>query len=181
MTPTLLNTLAITPALALLPERMDTPDARRMLICIALQESALKYRQQVLRHGRRWWEWRGPARGWPQFEPAGLRGVLTHPASRGYAAHVLTTLGYDSPAALMPAWLTSAHEALKHNDTLAMAMARLLLWTLPQAMATEVEGGLAQYLNAWRPGAWSRGTQAQRLALREKWGRNWQFAQEAIS
>ena len=34
-------------ALSLLPPKMDTPEARAMLGAIALQESALRYRQQV--------------------------------------------------------------------------------------------------------------------------------------
>lgn len=181
MTPAQLNTLAITPGLSLLPEKMDTPAARRMLVAIAAQESDLKYRQQVLKRGRAWWEWRGPARGWWQFEPTGLKGVLTHRASMMYAASVMDTLGYSSPAALMPVWLSELHGALKHQDALACAMARLLLWTLPQRMAETPETGFSQYLAAWRPGAWDRGSPGQRAGLRVRWMNSWRIGQEAIS
>lgn len=169
MTPSQLLTLAIGPALTLLPPRMDSPDARRMLVAIAIQESTLRYRQQVLRIGRHWWEWRGPSRGWWQFESVGLRGVLTHRATRAYAREVMTALGYDSPPELMPAWLSELHGALKHNDVLAAAMARLLLWTLPQALPTTEVEGWGQYLQAWRPGRPHGG-----------WPRSWGMAQEVI-
>lgn len=181
MTPAELQTIAVTPALSLLPPKMDTPAARRMLIAICVQESNLEFRQQVLKRGRAWWEWRGPARGWPQFEPTGLKGVLTHHASAIYAASVMDALGYSSPANLMPVWLSDLHAALKHNDVLALAMARLLLWTLPQRMAEFESAGLSQYLDAWRPGAFFSGTEAQKRDVRERWARSWAIAQETIS
>lgn len=181
MTPQLLTDIAIAPAMRMLPANMDSRQARVMMVAIAYQESALEYRQQVLRLGQHWWSWNGPARGWWQFESRGLRGVLGHRASATHAAIVMGDLGYSSPTNLMPAWLTSAHEALKHNDVLAAAIARLLLWTLPQALPTDADGGLAQYLDAWRPGAYTRGNADARERLRLKWTGNWNRAQQAVA
>lgn len=171
MTPRQLLTLAVDPALSLLPGRMDTPEARRMLVAIAIQESGLKYRQQVLRPGRHWWEWRGPANGLPMFEPTGLKGVLTHPASGHYAIGLAKTLGYDLPGNLMPVWLSHLHAALKHNDVLSMGMARLLLWTLPEKLPEYEQTGWRQYLEAWRPGKPDR----------VRWVHSWAVAREAIA
>lgn len=173
MTPKQLVTLAIEPAMTLLPDRMDSPEARRMLVAIAVQESALQYRQQVLKHGRAWWEWRGPARGWWQFEPTGLKGVLTHRASAPHAARAMDLLGYASPHGMMPVWLSDLHSALKHQDALAAVMARLLLWTLPAALPERESEGLEQYLEAWRPGAWFRGSAEHRRELARRWTKSW--------
>lgn len=181
MTPAKLRALAIEPALSLLPPRMNSPEAVRMLVAMAVQESALKYRRQVLKPGRRWWEWRGPARGWWQFEPAGLRGVLTHPTSRNYARDVAAALGYELPNGWMPTWLTPLHESLMHNDVLACCMARLLLWTLPEKMAQFETEGFEQYRVSWRPGAWYRGDEAHRAELRRRWSRAWREAEEVIA
>ena len=173
MTPMQLHELAIAPALTLLPPKMASPEAIRMLVALAHQESGLKYRQQVLRRSRQWWEWRGPARGWWQFESIGLRGVLEHRASRLYAHSVAATLGYELPPGYMPAWLGSLHESLKHNDVLAAAIARLLLWTLPRRLPESEEGGLGQWVDAWRPGAWWRGDGPKRDRLRARWTESW--------
>lgn len=42
----------------------------------------------------------------------------------------------------------------KHNDVLAAVFARLLLWTLPDALPDvhSYEDGWHQYVSAWRPG-----------------------------
>src|SRR5690606_35921330 len=103
-----------------------------------LQESRLTHRRQI----------GGPARGLWQFERnGGVRGVLEHPASRGYAVSVCKMRGVEPlPAAV--------YAALEHDDVLAAAFARLLLWTDPQALAEVGEIGAAwdYYLRAWRPG-----------------------------
>lgn len=162
---------AIEPALALLPAGMDTPQARVMLLAIGLQESALVHRHQVLTGGRK-----GPARGLFQFERGGgVVGVLTHRATRKLAQEVCDHRGV--PAASYEAW-----QALEYDDTLAAAFARLLLWTDPGALpaVADTEGAWHLYLRTWRPGAYDRGTPAERRALREKFGRNHQQAREAV-
>ncbi len=75
---------ALRPAMALLPARMDTSEARCMLLAIGLQESRFVHRRQI----------GGPARGFWQFErgtPAsrgGVWGVFLHAASRDWLAEL---------------------------------------------------------------------------------------------
>lgn len=119
---------------------MDSRAARAMVLAICLQESRLTHRAQV----------GGPARGYAQFElGGGVRGVLTHPASRPHIQAVLAALDYTTAASAEACWI-----AIEHNDILAAAFARLLLWTLPGALpAQDAPGaGWAQYIAAWRPG-----------------------------
>lgn len=131
---------ALIPALRLLPDKMDLPSGRAMVIAICLQESRLKHRVQI----------GGPAHGYAQFElGGGVRGVLTHPSSQSHIRTVLSALDYDpasDPAA--------CYAAIVHNDILAAAFARLLLYTLPDALpAHNAPGaGWTQYIKAWRPG-----------------------------
>jgi len=116
---------------------MTSEGARVMLTAIALQESALKYRAQVPR---------AYAMGWWQFERnGGVKGVLRHRATRGIAQEVCDLLEY-------PAKKTEVWTALQNNDILACVFARLLLWTLPQALPRDRDEGWEQYLEAWRPG-----------------------------
>lgn len=127
----------ILPGLSILPERMDSVNARAMLFAIAMQESRFTHRRQV----------RGPARGYWQFELGGVNGVLKHPASRSTAEQVCSFLNYPADAAVV-------YEAIEHNDMLACAFARLLLWRLPEALPTRDNdaGAWCQYIDTWRPG-----------------------------
>ena len=123
--------------MSLLPTRMDTPSAKAMVYAICLQESRFVHRRQI----------NGPARGFPQFELAGIRGVLRHPATEDHIHSVLNDLCYDYEP------LTS-YTAIEHNDILACCYARLLLWTLPDLLPTQMEPdeGYQQYIQCWRPG-----------------------------
>ena len=146
MTPDRFMELALLPVLRLLPANMDSPPARAMLIAIALQESRMIHRRQI----------GGPARGYWQFEQGGgVRGVLTHPVSKTHIQTVLSELdyAYDSDAG-------ECYIAIEHNDILAAAFARLLLYTLPDALPARNAPGTAwsQYLKAWRPGKPHRDT-----------------------
>lgn len=155
--------IAIDDALAALPPRMTSPAALVMLWAIGLQESNLTYRRQ---HGN------GPARGLWQFERGGgVRGVLTHPASRSEALRACDRA--DVPALEWDVW-----NELESNDVLAATFARLLLWTDPHALPVvgDAETAWELYLRTWRPGAHTRGTEAQKQALREKWQRNYLIA-----
>lgn len=142
MNPTALHVArAVLPAAySLLPTQMASPQASALLLAIGLQESRFLVRRQ---YGG------GPARGWWQFEVGGLEGVLEHPSSRLSATGVLAVLGYAGATA------REVHQALEHNDVLAAAMARLLLWTdarlLPQTPRDAGEGW-QQYRRTWRPG-----------------------------
>lgn len=142
-------TRCVIPATArLLPLVMDATPAWAMLLAIGRQESGFRHRRQVA--GRRNGETvYGPARGWWQFEMGGTEGVLEHPSTRQVASDVLQTLGYGGADA------RTAHLALEHNDVLACAFARLLLWTDPRALPTDAHGAPQAwliYLATWRPG-----------------------------
>ncbi|MFW6021512.1 MAG: hypothetical protein ACOCPR_05440 [Guyparkeria sp.] len=154
MTPHLLQTHAIAPALDLLPEKMQDPRARRLLAAIALQESGLRHRRQV----------GGPARGWWQFEVAGVIGVLDHPDTGGLARDLAGTLGYPDPE---PAKI---YRAIEHHDPLAAGIARLLIWTLPHPLPESREEAWQQYIDAWRPGR----------PRPEHWTQAWQTAQAVM-
>jgi hypothetical protein len=143
-TPAYLHAVVFPAAFALLPPKMDTPNAKAMLLAIALQESGCLARAQ---YGR------GPARSFHQFEVGGVAGVLTHGASREHLYRVLLTMVYPPSAA-------AVHAAIEHNDILAAVCARLLLWTdaKPLPGPTEAPAGWETYLRCWRPGKPHRGT-----------------------
>ena len=137
---------ALEPALKLLPAPMDSAAARAMVIAICLQESRLKHRRQV----------GGPARGYGQFElGGGVRGVLTHPATRQPIQVVLTCLDYDPTSSAEECWAI-----IEHNDILAAAFCRLNLWWLPSPLPERHDAaeGWRQYFDSWKPGKPHRGT-----------------------
>ena len=157
MKPELFIRNALEPALALLPVTMDTPNARAMVIAICLQESRLEHRHQI----------GGPAHGYAQFEMGGgVRGVLTHPASKPHILAVLKELDYTPDVG-------ECYAAIEHNDILAVCFARLLLYTLPDLLPVrnEPEMGWNQYIKAWRPGK----------PHREFWNENYAHAWEAVA
>ena len=133
----------ILPALARLPARMDSPEARVLLLAIGLQESRMTYRRQL----------GGPARGLWQFERGtpetrgGVTGVLLHPASRHYLVSICTACELRPEA-------HAIYERLEHDDVLAAIVARLMLWTDPAPLPAthDADGGWAYYLRTWRPG-----------------------------
>lgn len=130
-------------AAALLPPRLDSQQAWAMLFAISMQESRLDERRQI----------GGPARSFWQFELGGIRGVLTHRASQPLIRSVLDRLDYNYDP-------QTSYVAIEHNDVLAFAYARCLLWTLPGALPErqETEKAWAQYIDAWRPGKPHRST-----------------------
>lgn len=130
---------AINPGLALLPAKMDTPAARVQLLAIGLQESRFLHRRQL---------GNGPARGLWQFERGGgVRGVLTHPASREHAYRICGLRGVEPVAA-------AVHPALEFDDVLSAAFARLLMWTDAWRLPAvgDAQGGWEMYIRTWRPG-----------------------------
>jgi len=137
---------AIAPALALLPSRMDSAAARIMLLAIGLQESRFMFRFQKVA-GKPYVK--GPARGFWQFEEGGgVRGVMTHAATKDLARKLCDGHGV--------AWDSRAiHHALENADVLAAGFARLLLWAdakpLPGPGASHDEAWDC-YIRGWRPG-----------------------------
>lgn len=128
---------------ALLPESMDSPEAKAMMFAIPMQESRWDERRQI----------GGPARGFAQFELNGVIGVLNHAASQPLIRAVLDRLDYDYAPA-------TSYTAIEHNDVLAIAYMRCLLWTVPWALPKrgDYDGSWKQYIFAWRPGAPHRHT-----------------------
>jgi len=121
----------------LLPERMGSAESKAMLMAIGMQESKFEHRKQI----------NGPAMGFWQFELTGIQGVLRHQQSRDPIRKVLKAMGYSDVA------MTSYH-AIEHNDILACAYARCLLWTVAGKLPGPSDHKVAwdQYLFAWRPG-----------------------------
>lgn len=127
------------PALALLPARMNSPQAIAMLLSIGLQESGFRYRRQL---------GNGPARSFWQMElGGGVHGVLTHAASAKLAAGICAQRSVEPTDQAV--W-----EAIEQDDILAAALARLLLWTDVQALPAlgDTAGSWALYARVWRPG-----------------------------
>ena len=149
ITPRDFNRVAVLEGLSLLPRHCDSPAARAMLIAIALQESRLAVRWQVLQGGGK-----GPARGLLQFEQGtqasrgGVWGVYLHKTSASLLAPVCHARGVAlDPGAI---W-----RALETDDVLAVAVARLLLLTDPYPLPQRGEYDAAWRLYAdrtWRPG-----------------------------
>jgi hypothetical protein len=143
MKPVRLLNLAIVPALAELSRCgiPDTVDARRIMLAIALQESGLTNRRQVVGGTES-----GPAASFWQFEAGGgCKGVLTHYLTAQTMRNLCFEFNVDAtPAAL---W-----EAMRYHDIIAAIAARLLIYTLPSKLPTTAAEGWAQYTAAWRPG-----------------------------
>lgn len=155
-----INHGSLNEGLNLLPRGLDSLKARALLLKIGLQESRFLYRRQMVGSPPKPV---GPAVSFYQFERGGIEGVLRHKATR---THVL---GLCSHFGLQPA-TPQIWEAMKTNDALGAAMARLNLYWAPGSLPDidNVDDSFAYYLNCWRPGAFKRDPDG----LRQKWGRN---------
>lgn len=146
---------AMQSAFGLLPVRMNTREARVLMLAIGLQESRFTHRAQVVDGGGK-----GPARGWWQFElGGGCAGVLRHPASSGWMAKACAVAGIEPTARAL--W-----EAIETDDVLAAVAARLLLFTDPRSLPPvgDPEAAWKTYLWNWRPGKPHRHTWDQLYA-----------------
>jgi hypothetical protein len=143
MSPIRLLNLAIVPALAELASRgiADTAAARRFILAIALQESGLAHRRQVVSGTED-----GPAASFWQFEAGGgCKGVLIHSLTKQHMQDLCAAFNVEpTPQGL---W-----EAMRYHDIIAAAAARLLVYTLPGNLPTTAAEGWTQYTAAWRPG-----------------------------
>lgn len=119
---------------------VPTDEARVLLMTIAGTESNWTERLQI----------GGPARGRWQFEGGPMSGlaqvILTCPQ---YINAVCRDLEIPSTNG------ATLFEALAWNDTLACALARLLLWQHPPKLPElgDVQGAYNYYINTWHPGA----------------------------
>lgn len=162
MTPLRLLRAAIVPALGelALSGIPDTSDARRFLLAIAIQESGLRHRRQVITGAGE----TGPAASFWQFEQGGgCKGVLEHYLVAPCMRSLCTD--FNVPTTPQALW-----EAMRYSDVLAAIAARLLLYTLPAKLPTTAEEGWKQYLDAWRPGKPHPDT----------WARAWASATETV-
>lgn len=151
-----LKSYVIPAALALLPEKMNSPEAKALLTAICLQESGFKHRKQI----------GGPALGFFMWELPQVGLVLRHEVIGPMALKVLADLAYSVGAPPFE----NIHAAMQHNDILQCAFSRLMLWpdAAPLPQRGDVQGSLATYLRVWKPGR----------PHPEKWPANWAQAWE---
>lgn len=147
---------ALNPALAFLPPRMDSPEARVELLTIGQQESRFQYRRQL---------GNGPARSFWQFEQGGVKGVMNHPATRDWARAICDARG-------VPFDVRAVWNAMEFDDVLACVFARLNLWWAPGPLPPVTSAAKAWdlYVFTWRPGkphrqTWDAFHLASRTAL----------------
>lgn len=136
----------IDPALALLPPKMDSAEARVMLLAIGLQESRFRDRRQLVGNPP---VPTGPAKSFWQGERGGgmVAGVRTHAATKALAADLHRARGVAPNDAAI--W-----NAIEQDDVLAAGLARLLLYSDPRPLpsVTDEAGAWSLYLRTWRPG-----------------------------
>jgi hypothetical protein len=149
-----------------LPAKFDSTEAVVQLLAIGQQESLFVHRTQV----------GGPAHGFWQFERAGVRGVLEHKATRAYAIAACAIRD------CLPT-VEAVYRRVVEDDLLACSFARLNLWWDPKPLPApgQSEAAFSLYIRTWRPGAYDRGTSADRAKLRAKWERNYLAAMEALA
>lgn len=143
------------PALRLLPCKMDTPEARVIVLTIGLQESRFAYRRQVIdvkdpATGDVVQKALGPAKSFWQAEQGGgmVHGVRVHPATKDLA-QVLYSARQVKPTD------RAIWNAIEHDDVLAAGLARLLVYSdpLPLPKLGDIEGAWKLYsLRTWKPG-----------------------------
>lgn len=153
---------AIEPALALLPKAMDVLPARVLMLAIGFQESQLLERVQIVTGGGK-----GPARGlWQNERAGGVRGVLEHPVTRPFAERVCVSRRVEPVASLV--W-----SELEHDDILAAAFARLILYADPSPLPEvgRVDSAWLYYLRTWRPGK----------PHPDQWAENYRLAVQALT
>lgn len=137
------HTQIIPAALSLLPAKMNSLQARAMLIAIGLQESGFNARAQG---GHGTVKGTGPASGFWMFEKAGgVTEVLTD--LQEIVAPICRELLYQPTPGVI-------HPALADNWVLAAVFARLLLWKDPRSMpeSNNPKKGWAVYRDRWQPG-----------------------------
>jgi hypothetical protein len=145
-----------------LPSVMASDRATAYLLAIGWHESEFKHRLQVPS---------GIARGFWQFEQSGgVVGVLGHRRTADLARSVWNALSYPGEPST---W--AIYDSIAHNDVLACAFARLLLWTVPAALVgrDREEAAWQQYRDGWRPGAAKEPGSPRYVKARQHWTTAW--------
>lgn len=159
-----------------LPQRMDAVGARLMMLTIQKHEDPEERRYQLVKRteatalenivGPK--TAKGPARSlWQMEQGGGVKGVLHHNSTGALIDDICDRFEVSNST-------VSCWKAIEENDVLAACFARLLLWSDPKEMPTvsDADGAFDLYLRTWRPGAFTRGTDAQQAALEQKFLRN---------
>lgn len=162
MTPQRLYQTGIRPALDELAalDITATPQAGRFLLAIAIQESGLRARRQIVTGGAE----NGPAASFWQGEVTGGMCLTLKHATVGPRMKAICDAYNVQPTAL------ALWEAMRYNDIVAACAARLLVYTLPGALPIDQESGWNQYLAAWRPGKPDKA----------RWADSWKTATETV-
>lgn len=150
---------AVQDAFTLLPAKMDTPAARVILAAIGYQESKYLTRRQ---YGN------GPAAGYWQFERGGIKGVMLHKSTARLAMGVCQALIVEFNSEAI--W-----KALQHDDVLAAAFARLLMWTDSKPLPALGDQQAAWHLYADKARTWSPGKPHP-----EDWPASYRFGQGVL-
>lgn len=161
-TPELVLSAVISPVLRLLPRPLTSDEATVQMLAMGMQETGFRTRTQD----------GGPAHGLWQFEKAGgVRGVLKHRQSAGYARTLCEQFN-------VPPTEAAVYWQLPENDELAAGFARLLLWTDPQKLPAlgNVDDAFDLYIRAWRPGDYARNP----VGVRQRWTGSYLHAMQAV-
>lgn len=147
----------IIPALGYLPGELDSPEARVMLLAVALQESGLRTRVQ---------DNSGPARGFWQFERGGVIAVLDNSVSM----QGMRDLCRSFAVAPIP---SDVYYTLTQDDVFACGVARWYLRCDPHPLAElgDADDAWLGYQVSWGPGqpkpeAWAANYGAALAAVR---------------
>lgn len=138
---------AVNEAYSLLPKKLNSKEADVLLFSFGFQESDFEARQQIIKKDGKLVE-AGPAVSWWQMEKGGgIIGVLTHAASKEMAKAVCAARGVRATS-------DAVWEAMKKDDVLGAAFARLLIYTNPFKLPKIGDSAAAWelYLREWRPG-----------------------------
>lgn len=124
----------------------SSPDAKRFLLAVAIQESDLQHRYQVLAGGAP-----GPARSWWQGEQTG--GMIRVLTSSSVASGIRAKAAALCAAAQVRPEPAAVWRAIEGHDRLAYGLARLLLFSDPYQVPAAQESAWACYAHRlWRPG-----------------------------
>ena len=132
---------AVNESYKLLPDKMDTLEARRQQAAIGWQES--KYLTRVQYGG-------GPAHSyWQMEETGGVHGVMNFKADGGKIAALARSVCH---ARGFPFVRHDVWKALATDDVLGAAFCRLLMYTDAYPVPKTEKEGWSMYLRTWRPG-----------------------------
>lgn len=131
------------PGLRLLPEKMDSPEVRVLMVAIGLQESRFQDRYQLPG---------GPGRSFWHFDEIAIARILTHPSTVAFTRQVCNFLRIKHCT-------SSCYISIAYNDALASVFARLNLWIeenfisdpVDLPLLGQVDKAWSYYIRVWNP------------------------------